>query len=103
MPAPFITLTFVTLLVFELVTDARVHYVQYALIGAALTMFYLPPLALSEHVGLVRRTIAASTVVRTITSCVGQRWVVGSGRCGRCDADGDVCGVIRDSAARGYR
>ena len=74
----FITLTFVTLLVFELVTDARVHYVQYALIGAALTMFYLLLLALSEHVGFgAAYAIAASTVVLMITSYVAAalgRW-----------------------------
>ncbi len=40
------------------------HYVQYALIGAALTMFYLLLLALSEHVGFgAAYAIAASTVV----------------------------------------
>jgi len=74
----FITLTFVTLLVFELVTDARVHYVQYALIGAALTMFYLLLLALSEHAGFgAAYAIAASTVVLMITSYVAAalgRW-----------------------------
>ncbi len=65
----FITLTFVTLLVFELVTEARVHYVQYALIGAALTMFYLLLLAFSEHVGFgAAYAIAASTVVLMITT-----------------------------------
>jgi inner membrane protein len=67
--ALFITLTFVTLLVFELVTAARVHYVQYALIGAALTMFYLLLLALSEHVGFGSAyAVAASTVVLMITA-----------------------------------
>jgi inner membrane protein len=67
----FITLTFVTLLVFELVTDARVHYVQYALIGAGLTMFYLLLLALSEHIGFgMGYAIAAATLVLMITSYV---------------------------------
>jgi len=74
----FITLTFVTLLVFELVTAARVHYVQYALIGAALTMFYLLLLALSEHVGFGwAYAIAAATVVLMITTYVAAalgRW-----------------------------
>jgi inner membrane protein len=74
----FITLTFVTLLVFELVTDARVHYVQYALIGAGLTMFYLLLLALSEHVGFgAGYAIAAATLVLMITSYVAAalgRW-----------------------------
>ncbi len=65
----FITLTFVTLLVFELVSDARVHYVQYVLIGAALTMFYLLLLAFSEHIGFgAAYAIAASTVVAMITT-----------------------------------
>ena len=74
----FITLTFVTLLVFELMTEARVHYVQYALIGAALTMFYLLLLALSEHVGFAAAyAIAAFTVILMITVYVAaalRRW-----------------------------
>jgi inner membrane protein len=77
--ALFITLTFVTLLVFELVTAARVHYVQYALIGAALTMFYLLLLALSEHVGFAAAyAVAAATVVMMITAyaaaALGRWW-----------------------------
>ena len=101
----FVTLTFVTLLVFELVTDARVHYVQYALIGAALTMFYLLLLAFSEHVGFgAAYAIAASTVVAMITTYTAAalgRWrrAVADRR----DASGDVCGSVRDSSARRLR
>ncbi len=65
----FIALTFTTLLVFELVTDARVHYVQYGAIGAALALFYLLLLALSEHIGFPRAyLVAATTIVVMLTA-----------------------------------
>ncbi len=101
----FITLTFVTLLVFELVTEARVHYVQYALIGAALTMFYLLLLALSEHIGFGARLCGCRGDGRTDDNVV-RRGSVGSlaaRGAGWCDADGDVRGALRDSAVGGLR
>jgi inner membrane protein len=65
----FIALTFTTLLVFELVTLARVHYVQYALIGTALALFYLLLLALSEHIGFaLAYLIAAAAIVVMLTA-----------------------------------
>jgi len=46
----FIVLTFVVLILFELLKKLRVHPVQYALVGTALLMFYLLLIALSEHI-----------------------------------------------------
>ncbi len=46
----FIVLTFVVLILFELLKKLRVHPVQYALVGLELTMFYLLLISLSEHI-----------------------------------------------------
>jgi inner membrane protein len=46
----FIALTFVGLVLLEVVKDVRVHPIQYLLIGAALAVFFLLLLSLSEHV-----------------------------------------------------
>ncbi|MBE1237617.1 cell envelope integrity protein CreD [Phaeovibrio sulfidiphilus] len=45
----FIGLTFVALLSFELVSRARLHLMQYGLVGIAMTLFYLVLLSLAEH------------------------------------------------------
>jgi inner membrane protein len=46
----FIVLTFVVLILFELLKKLRVHPIQYALVGMALLMFYLLLISLSEHI-----------------------------------------------------
>lgn len=47
----FIGLTFIGFIVFELQARLRIHPIQYLLVGAALVMFYLLLLALSEQIG----------------------------------------------------
>ena len=49
----FIVLTFVVLVMFELLKKLRVHPVQYTLVGLALTVFYLLLISLSEHISFV--------------------------------------------------
>ncbi|TAG48695.1 MAG: cell envelope integrity protein CreD [Betaproteobacteria bacterium] len=49
----FIALTFVGLGLFELLRRVKVHPVQYLLIGAALAVFFLLLLSVSEHVSFV--------------------------------------------------
>lgn len=44
----FIGLTFLTFICFEMLTSVRFHYVQYAVVGAGLVLFYLALLSLSE-------------------------------------------------------
>ena len=44
-----IVLTFLTIFMLEVLTDSRVHPVQYGLTGVALVIFYLLLLSLSEH------------------------------------------------------
>jgi len=60
----FIALTFLTLVLMELVARARPSMVQYALIGAALALFYLLLIAFSEHLGFnLAYVLAAASVV----------------------------------------
>jgi inner membrane protein len=47
----FLLLTFAFFFLFEVLGDLRVHPVQYLLVGAALVVFYLLLLSVSEHIG----------------------------------------------------
>jgi inner membrane protein len=47
----FLLLTFSFFFLFEVIGDLKVHPVQYLLVGAALVVFYLLLLSVSEHVG----------------------------------------------------
>jgi inner membrane protein len=58
--ALFILLTFCTFFVVELLQRRRLHPVQYLLVGAALCLFYLLLLSLSEHIGFGRAYLAAA-------------------------------------------
>jgi inner membrane protein len=63
----FITMTFVAFFLFEVLKRLRVHPVQYLLVGAALTSFYVLLLALSEQIGFGGAyAIAAASVVLII-------------------------------------
>lgn len=59
----FVGLTFLTFVIFELTVAARLHYVQYALVGLALAMFFLTLLSLAEHIPFLTAYGAASAVV----------------------------------------
>ena len=62
----FLALTFGTAWLFEVLGGARLHPIHYALIGAAMCLFYLLELALSEHLGFpAAYAIAAALVVVT--------------------------------------
>lgn len=74
----FITLTFVAFFLFEVLKRLRVHPVQYLLVGAALTSFYVLLLALSEQIGFgLAYAVAAASVVGIIggyaTAVLGAR------------------------------
>lgn len=63
----FLVLTFITFLLFELGIKRRLHIVQYAVIGIALSVFYLVLLSMSEQAGfLMAYVIAASIIVAMI-------------------------------------
>jgi len=58
----FVGLTFLTFLIFELTTKVRLHYVQYGLIGVAMTIFYLVLLSIAEHTEFLTAYIVAALI-----------------------------------------
>ncbi|MBK8452873.1 MAG: cell envelope integrity protein CreD [Thiofilum sp.] len=56
----FIILTFVALVLFELLKQLRIHPIQYILVGLALIMFYLLLISLSEHFDFLRAYVVAA-------------------------------------------
>jgi len=56
----FIVLTFVVFFLFETIKRIRIHPIQYALVGAALAIFYLLLIALSEHISFALAYLIAS-------------------------------------------
>jgi inner membrane protein len=68
----FITLTFFTLFLFEVMTGRSLHPVPYILTGAALAVFYLVLLALSEYLSYsLAFVVAASLLVLIVTPYTG--------------------------------
>jgi inner membrane protein len=63
----FILLTFTVFLLWELLRNLRLHPVQYLLIGAALVVFYLLLLSLSEHIGFaIAYGVAAGATIALV-------------------------------------
>lgn len=67
----FILLTFLVFLVQETLHRRRIHPLQYLLVGAALCLFYLLLLSLSEHVPFALAYAAASAGVAGMITCYG--------------------------------
>ncbi|MFC6634272.1 cell envelope integrity protein CreD [Microbulbifer taiwanensis] len=61
----FLSLTFATFFLFEVLKRLAVHPVQYALVGLALALFYLLLLSLSEHIAFARAYVLSAV------ACVG--------------------------------
>jgi len=77
----FILLTFSAFFLFEVLRQLAIHPVQYALVGAALAIFFLLLISLSEHIGFARAyAIATCACVALIGYYVGH--VLGSLRRG---------------------
>ena len=78
--ALFIALTFATFFLLELLSPARLHAVQYLLVGFALCLFYVLLLALAEHLGFAPAyAVAAAATVGLIAAYCrsilgGLRW-----------------------------
>ena len=62
----FIALTFVTVGLTELLSDRRVHPVQYLLVGMALSLFFLLLLSLSEHLPFLQAYLIASVAAGAV-------------------------------------
>jgi inner membrane protein len=56
----FIILTFTAFFLFEILNSLRIHPIQYLLVGAALTLFFLLLLSLSEYINFTAAYITAS-------------------------------------------
>ncbi len=59
----FLVLTFITLWLFEILSGVRIHPLQYLLLGAGMSVFYLLELSLAEHIGFLAAYIAASSAI----------------------------------------
>lgn len=59
----FIVMTFLALWLFEVLGSARIHSIQYLMVGSALCVFYLLELSLAEHIGFGRAYLAAAAAV----------------------------------------
>lgn len=78
----FLGLTFITLWLFELMSQLRVHPVQYLLVGSAMCLFYLLQLSLAEHLGLLRSYLIASSAVTGLVSAYCLSVLKSPGRAG---------------------
>jgi inner membrane protein len=77
----FIALTFMALFLWEHTLGTRVHPMQYAMTGVALSVFYLVLLALSEHLNFAASYALASAAMSALLS-VYFSGVLGSRRAG---------------------
>ena len=59
----FILLTFASIWLIEVLAEVRVHPIQYLMVGAALCVFYLLELSLSEHIQFSLAYVAASLAI----------------------------------------
>ena len=62
----FVVFTFTAFFLFEVLRGLRLHPLQYLLVGAALCMFYVLLLALSEHVGFAAAYAVAATTIAVV-------------------------------------
>ncbi len=68
----FIILTFMALILFELLRKLRIHPIQYTLVGMALLVFYLLLISLSEHILFLQAyTISATASMALLTLYFG--------------------------------
>lgn len=64
-----IALTFLIFAMFEIFYKVRIHSIQYLLVGAALVLFYLLLLSLSEQIGFsIAYLLASATVLSLVSS-----------------------------------
>ena len=82
----FLLLTFGMLWLFDALVGIQVHPIQYLLIGAAMCLFYLLELSLSEHIGFIGAYVIAgmsivglvSTYTVAVLRSVGRGTIVAS-------------------------
>ena len=64
----FLVLTFTILWIFELTSKAKIHLLQYLLVGLGMSLFYLLLLAISEHIHFIYAYVIASVAITIMTS-----------------------------------
>ena len=64
----FVGATFLTVFMLEVLSDRRIHLVQYCLVGLILVMFFVLLLALSERIGFGPAYLIASTATGLVIS-----------------------------------
>lgn len=78
----FLTLTYGAFFMTEVMRRFRIHPVQYLMVGAALSMFYLLLLALAEHIGFAKAYVVASASIAGLlgfyTSAVARSRMAGA-------------------------
>lgn len=68
----FIGLTFLAFIVFEMGLGARLHPIQYGIVGLSMVVFYLVLLSLSEHLAFLTAYLSASAcIILMVSSYVG--------------------------------
>jgi inner membrane protein len=64
----FVALAFLVFFVVETVAQKRIHFIQYAMVGAAQVLFYLLLLSVAEHMGFASAYAIASAATILLTS-----------------------------------
>ncbi|HKX10634.1 MAG TPA: cell envelope integrity protein CreD [Stellaceae bacterium] len=74
----FLALSFLTYFLFELVSRARIHFVQYGMMGASIALFSLLLISLSEPLGFEQGYAISSALIllqaSLYTAAVTRRW-----------------------------
>jgi inner membrane protein len=78
----FILLTFATIWLIEVLGRLRIHSIQYLLVGAAMCLFFLLELALSEHLGFAPAYALASVAVVLLIASYSLAALKSPGRAG---------------------
>lgn len=65
----FLTLTFVTLWLFEVLGRIRLHALHYLLVGGGMCLFFLLELSLAEHLGFVTAYFLAASAIILLEGC----------------------------------
>jgi inner membrane protein len=73
----FVVFTFVAVGLFEVMKQLRVHPMQYLLVGAAVCMFFLLLVSLSEHIGFAR-AYASGTAATVVLLTYYASYILGS-------------------------
>lgn len=89
--ALFLLLTFALMWLIEVLGRVRVHPIQYLLLGAALCLFYLLELSLSEHLGFAPAYAIASLAVVGMVGAYS--WVIFRQRARAATVTGAVAGL----------